>query len=88
MELDFSADVLEKMMLKKALSDKNWLNILENVFDRRWFKNKYISVILNLVLKYYDKYNVCPSNKIIQLLTKKYISVKILSKGNNLPVTS
>lgn len=73
MALDFTSDVIEKFLLKKALSDKNWLNILSNMYDSRWFKVQNLDVILKLALKYYDKYSQCPNTKIIQLLAKKYI---------------
>ena len=73
MELDFTNDVVEKLLLKKALTDKNWLNILSSSYDKRWFKVKEVGIVLKLALKYYEKYNVCPSNKILQLLSKKYL---------------
>ena len=73
MEIDFTTDIIEKLLLKKALTDKNWLNILSSAYDKRWFKVKALGTVLKLVLKYYDKYNTCPSTKIIQLLAKKYI---------------
>ena len=37
MELDFSNDVVEKLLFKKTLTDKKYLSIMSNVFDRRWF---------------------------------------------------
>ena len=73
MEIDFTTDIIEKLLLKKALTDKNWLNILSSAYDKRWIKVKALGTVLKLVLKYYDKYNTCPSTKIIQLLAKKYI---------------
>lgn len=73
MELDFTSDVIEKLLLKKALSDKNWLDIMDHVYDKRWFKVEYLGLILKLTLKFYDKYRTCPpNNKVIQLLVKKY----------------
>lgn len=73
MELDFSNDIIEKMLLRKALSDKNWLNILSKVYDKRWFKVKNLGMILKLILKFYSKYSSIPNNNIIQALVKKYI---------------
>src|SRR5574344_2019754 len=72
MELDFSNDVIEKLLLKKALSDKNWLSILSKTYDKRWFKVKDLGVVLKLVLTYYNKYESIPSSKIIIALAKKY----------------
>lgn len=74
MELDFSNEDLEKILFKKALTDKSWLNILSNIFDKRWCKSEYVGLELSLSIKYYNKYNVCPSNNVIMLLVKKYAS--------------
>ena len=60
MELDFSNDVVEKLLLKKALSDKSWLNILTNVYDKRWFKVPNVGTVLKLVVNFYGKYNSIP----------------------------
>lgn len=73
MELDFSNDVIEKLLLKKALNDKNWLNILSKIYDKRWFKETCIGQILKNIIVFYDKYDVIPNIKTIQALSKKYI---------------
>lgn len=73
MDLDFSNDTLEKLLLKKALVDKNWLNILSKIYDKRWFKDSCIGPTLKNILIFYDKYNTIPNIKTIQALTKKYI---------------
>lgn len=73
MELDFSNDILEKLLLKKALVDKNWLNILSKIYDKRWFKDNCIGPTLKNIIVFYDKYNSIPSIKTIHALTKKYI---------------
>lgn len=73
MELDFSSDVIEKLLLKRALSDKNWLNALNNIYDKRWFKVQHVGMIVRLVLNYYKKYTSIPNTAIIQALVKKQI---------------
>ena len=73
MDLDFSNDVIEKLLLKRALADKNWLNILQNVYDKRWFKVEHVGLVLKLVLNYYKKYSSIPSSQVIQALAKRYI---------------
>lgn len=73
MELDFSNDVIEKLLLKKALNDKNWLNILSKIYDKRWFKETCVGQILKNVIVFYDKYDTIPNIKTIQALSKKYI---------------
>ena len=72
MDLDFNDEMIEKLLLKKALVDRKWLNILSSVFDDRWFSTKNISTILKIVLKYYEKYEAPPSNKVISALVQKY----------------
>lgn len=65
MELDFPSDILEKLLLKRVLVDKNWLNILSKKFDKRWFKNDIVSLVVKLTLNYYGKYSSIPNVKII-----------------------
>lgn len=72
MELDFSNDVIEKLLLKKALADRGWLNILLNTYDKRWFKDLSVSVTLKNMILFYKKYGSIPSIKAIHALTKKY----------------
>ena len=73
MELDFSNDVIEKLLLKKALIDKNWLNILSKTYDKRWFSISCIGVTLKNILAFYNKYDSIPSIQTIQAISKKYI---------------
>lgn len=73
MDLDFPNEVIEKLLLKRALADKSWLNILQNIYDKRWFKTENTGLVLKLVLNYYKKYNSIPNSQIIQALVKKYI---------------
>lgn len=40
MELDFSTDIIEKLLLKQSLNDKKWLSILSSINDIRIFKSQ------------------------------------------------
>lgn len=71
-EQDFTNETIEKLLLKRSMLDKNWLNILSNVYDKRWFKVEGVGLVLKLVLNWYKKYNSIPSIGIIQALAKKY----------------
>ena len=73
MELDFSTDVIEKLLFKRMLNDKKYLNIMSSVFDKRWFTVENLSILCKLALNYYAKYNTIPSSKIILALAKKYV---------------
>lgn len=83
MDLDFPNETIEKLLLKRALHEKHWLGILANVYDslfgkakfrdkKSLFKNRDVSLVVKLALKYYQKYSQSPNNNIIQLLAKKY----------------
>lgn len=72
MELDFTNDVIEKLLFKKALTDKNWLNIVTNAVDPNWISTKYIGSLLEMLSKYYSKYESSPSLNIVQAMVKKH----------------
>lgn len=72
MEFDFSNDMIEKLLFKKTLVDKKWLNIMANVYSEKWFQVPTLGKTLKLMLKYYEKYNSTPSNTVIKALAKKY----------------
>ena len=89
MELDFSRDMIEMMLFKKASMDKAWMNILSNTFDERFFRVPHLGLMTKLLVKYYGKYGVAPSNKAIANMVKaykeKYPSFEIdLAEVNNL----
>lgn len=72
MELDFTSDTVEKLLFKRALADKNWLNIIANVYDPRWFKTKHLGILIKLAIKYYEKYSAAPTGPLMSALAKKY----------------
>ena len=69
---DFTNETIEKLLLKCVLRDKNWINILSSIYDKRWFKVEGVALVIKLVLNYFSKYNSIPSSAIIQALAKKY----------------
>ena len=72
MELDFSRDDIEKMLVKKASLDKKWMNILVGTFDKRFFRTPNLGVVAMLQTKYYEKYSSAPSNKALLAMAKAY----------------
>lgn len=72
MDLDFSRDDIEKMLLKKASLDKKWMNILVGSFDERFFKTPYLNIIATLQVKYYEKYGSSPNSKELISMVKAY----------------
>lgn len=73
MEIDFSREDIEKMLLKRATLDKKWMNILVGTFDKRFFKTPGIAMIAEFLVKYYSKYGHAPSNKVLSSMTRSYI---------------
>lgn len=72
MELDFASDTVEKLLLKKVLTDREWTDTLSKVFDRRWFKTRHMGVVLGFILKFYDKYGRTPQVPVVEALARKY----------------
>ena len=72
MELDFTSDTIEKLLLKKVLTDREWTETLANVYDRRWFKTRHMGVMLGLIIKFYGKYGRVPQLQLVEALAKKY----------------
>lgn len=73
MELDFSNSIIEKILYKKTLSDKKWLNIMAGVYNPEWFTVKNIDVLFDLTIRFYKKYNKSPSVKTLGCLIEQYI---------------
>ena len=91
MELDFANETIEHLLLKKVLTEKNWLSILTSVYEslfgksknkdkKTLFKDRTIGLIAKLAMKYYQKYNQAPDNRVVQLLAKKYQEVHPLEE--------
>jgi len=72
MELDFSTDVIEKLLFRQMLTDKVYMNILSSAFDKRWIKTDYLGKIMQLCIVFFKKYNTVPDVKIAKALVKKY----------------
>lgn len=72
MELDFSRDDIEKMLVKKASLDKKWMNILVGTFDKRFFKTPNLAMLVDLQVRFYEKYGQAPSTKTLAAMAKLY----------------
>lgn len=73
MELDFSRDTLEKLLFKQILTDKQYMNVVSQNFDKRWFKIKNLDIIFDLAIKFYKKYNKIPNVKVVKALMKGFV---------------
>lgn len=73
MDYDYTFDVIEKMLVKKSLTDKKYLNIISEVFDLRWFeKDKNRGILLKMAIGYCRKYDKLPTNKTMNALIQGY----------------
>lgn len=77
MELDFTSDTIEVLLAKRMLTDKNWMNIMQKVYDSRWFKTPAAREFINILLKYYEKYD-----KTMNVQTARATFEKLLQRPN------
>lgn len=84
--IDLTEDYIESMIVNKIFSNYDYLALLLDNFDKRWFENRNIQTILNTMLNYYRKYNSLPTIDLLnQIFVKqseknKEINAKELSK--------
>ena len=79
--LDFTDDIIERLLVKKAFSDRKYLGILSNIFDLRWMQDKNISVALDLAVLYYRKYECIPKPSVFGALLTKAIETDRYGMG-------
>lgn len=73
MDFDFTNDMLERVLVKKTLVDKKFLNTISTVLDPRWFESsKSIGILERLIVKYFKAYETPPANSILQAMVSKY----------------
>lgn len=76
MELDFSRDILEKLLFKQILTDKQYMNVVSQNFDKRWFKVDGMPMLIDLSVKFFKKYGKIPNAKTLKALTKGFLERK------------
>lgn len=65
-------EVIEQLILKKILTDKPYMILIDDVYDKRWFDNEPIQKMVALALKYYQSYDKLPTLDTIRLMVDKY----------------
>lgn len=70
--IDFSNDVIERLLFKQMLIDKRYMNICSSIFDKRWIQTEHLAKIMQMSINYYKKYNSIPNTKLVKALAKKY----------------
>lgn len=76
MELDFSRDTLEKLLFKQILTDKQYMNVVSDNFDKRWFKVENMATLIDLSVKFFKKFGKIPNSKTVKALAKGYLERK------------
>ena len=72
-DLDFSREIVEELLLKQILTDKQYISVISSNFDKRWFKTENIALIYDLAIKFYKKYDKIPSVKLLKGLLRGYV---------------
>ena len=76
MELDFTNELLERVLVKKSLVDKRFLNAISPLLDVRWFEgSKALGVVAKLIVKYFNAYDAIPTPQIVQAMVQKYCQI-------------
>lgn len=80
--LDFTNETIEKLLVKRCLTDKKYMTIISGIYDSRWIEdNQEVSILMGISLKYFNKYHDLPNKKILNALVAKYCEIhKIESK--------
>lgn len=76
MDLDFSRETLEKLLFRQVLTDKQYMNVISQNFDKRWFKVSHLDLLFDLSIKFFNKYGKTPNAKVLKALVKGYIEKK------------
>lgn len=84
MEFDFTNEIIEKILVKKTMSDRKYLSKMSEIlslkpskkdnriFEDRFFENKNLEVIEHLLIIFFDKYNRIPDITEIKALLLRY----------------
>ena len=71
-QLDFTSDFVEKLFLHKVFYNREYVVLINNIFDKRWFVTSEIGDIVSLVLAFYKKYDKMLNKTVLNNLIIKY----------------
>ena len=71
-DFDFTNDTIEKLIVKRILTDRKYLGKRAKSFDARLFDSKPLGTIAKLAVVFYRKYDKVPTNREMSALVKKY----------------
>lgn len=64
-------EVIERLILKKVLSDKSYMTMLVEFFDKRWFDDERIMITIGISIAYYKKYDKLPTTGTLKAFLDK-----------------
>jgi hypothetical protein len=67
-----SDELIEKLILKKVLSDKAYMVLFADMYDKRWFEDDNIQKVIGLAIQYYKKYDKLAKVDTLKHLIEKY----------------
>jgi len=80
MNLELNENTIELIILNKFYLDREHTFLIKKSFDKRYFDNIYVSSILKILNKFYDKYNDLPDINTTKLLLQKLSEHRTNSK--------
>jgi len=71
-ELQFSDEIIERLIIKKIYVDTAYSQLFQEVYDKRWVQNQIRGTLIRFILAYYAKANGSPTKEmLIALIGKK-----------------
>lgn len=70
--LDINQLYIEQLLFKKILTDNEYLASLIDIYDKRFFSNKNLSITIDISLAYYKRHGKLPTAQILNMFIQKY----------------
>jgi len=70
--ISLSDEQMEQIILKKYFTDINYFTIINEFCESRFFQNIHSKKIVNILKKYYLKYEKMPTDNMLKLIFQKY----------------
>ena len=69
--MDLTDDIVEKLLLKGVLTDKSYLVLMDELYDKRWFDDNNLKICFTLIINYYKKYDKVATINTLRVLLQK-----------------
>lgn len=71
-ELDLSQDQIEPIILNRFYRNREYISVVVDYFDKRFFINKLVGDVLYFLVEYYKKFSKLPNLETFKMIVKKY----------------